>query len=267
MSENKMMWGKFTEESRRIIFFAQEEAGRLGENYVSTEHILLGMIRENGSAAIRLLEALGVSQSTLKAQLERQVTKGEGYLGKDMELTPRAKQVIDLAYEEARMLVSNDIGSEHLLLGLIREAEGLAGRVLTSLGVELVAARSELKKMSGETSETSPKEPVLFKGCLGELVPGENQDVVEVAQDEEAMAALIMVFEARDSAGYANLVRASEVFLVPPKTEAKLLRDESIIPAFLVRLRSGEHAGKTGWVFPRSFLPTGEDTTPFPPRI
>jgi Clp amino terminal domain, pathogenicity island component len=261
------MWTRFTEQSRRVIFFAQEEAAALGENYVSTEHILLGMLREDGSAATRLLEALGVSRGVLKAQMERQVTKGDGYLGKDMQLTPRAKQVIDLAYDEARQLNNNYIGTEHLLLGLIREGEGLAGKVLASLGIELVAARSELEKMLDEMREVAPEEAVLFLGCLGELQPEGNRDVIEVAQDEEAMAALLMVFEARDSVGYENLVRTGDVFLMPAKTEAKLLRTESVIPAFLIRLRSGEHAGKTGWIFPQNFLPTGDDTTPFPPQI
>ncbi len=261
------MWTQFTERARRIIFFAQEEAGRLGENHVSTEHILLGLLREDDSAAAHMLRALGVSQSILKVQLEQCLKKGKGKLGQDIELTPRAKRVIDLAYDESRMLGTNYIGTEHLLLGLIREGEGMAGVVLGSLGIELVAARSEIQKILEKTNEKSPEGPVIHLGCLGVLQPDENREVVEIAWDEEAMAALLIIFEARDSIGYENLVRAGDVSLVPAKTEAKLLRTESIIRAFFVRVRSGEHAGKTGWVFPQNFLPTGADPTPFPPRI
>ena len=135
------MWQRFTERARRVVFFAQEEAGRLGENYVSTEHLLLGLVRENDSVAARILDRMGVSLGRIRSEIERQVTRGDGRLGQDMQLTPRAKRVIDLAYDEARQLGNNYIGTEHLLLGLIREGEGLAGRVLAKLGVELERTR------------------------------------------------------------------------------------------------------------------------------
>src|ERR1700722_7122967 len=138
------MWQRFTERARRVVFFAQEEAGRLGENYVSTEHLLLGLVRENDSVAARILDRMGVSLGRIRSEIERQVTKGEGKLGQDMQLTPRAKRVIDLAYDEARQLSNNYIGTEHLLLGLIREGGGLAGRVLAKLAVDLDKTRKEI---------------------------------------------------------------------------------------------------------------------------
>ncbi|MDW8208818.1 MAG: ATP-dependent Clp protease ATP-binding subunit, partial [Chloroherpetonaceae bacterium] len=138
------MWQRFTERARRVVFFAQEEAGRLGENYVSTEHLLLGLVRENDSVAARILDRMGVSLGRIRSEIERQVTRGDGRLGQDMQLTPRAKRVIDLAYDEARQLSNNYIGTEHLLLGLIREGEGLAGRVLAKLGVDLERTRREV---------------------------------------------------------------------------------------------------------------------------
>jgi ATP-dependent Clp protease ATP-binding subunit ClpA len=138
------MWQRFTERARRVVFFAQEEAGRLGENYVSTEHMLLGLVRENDSVAARILDRMGVSLGRIKSEIERQVTRGDNTLGKDMQLTPRCKRVIDLAYDEARQLSNNYIGTEHLLLGLIREGDGLAGRVLAKLGVELERTRREV---------------------------------------------------------------------------------------------------------------------------
>ena len=147
------MWQRFTERARRVVFFAQEEAGRLGENYVSTEHLLLGLVRENDSVAARILDRMGVSMGRIRSEIERQVTRGDGRLGQDMQLTPRAKRVIDLAYDEARSLNNNYIGTEHLLLGLIREGEGLAGRTLQKLGVDLERTRREVMGLQdGETT-------------------------------------------------------------------------------------------------------------------
>lgn len=135
------MWQRFTERARKVIFYAQEEAQHLGEGYVSTEHILLGLVREDDSSAGRILETLGVSLSGVRAELMKNLPRGDARSSPDMTLTPRAKRVIDLAYDEARDLNNNYIGTEHLLLGLIREGDGIAGRVLAKLGVNLEAAR------------------------------------------------------------------------------------------------------------------------------
>src|SRR6185295_16773838 len=99
------MWQRFTERARRVLFFAQEEAARLGENFVGTEHLLLGLVREEDSVARRILAGrLDIPLVAVRQEVEKQVTQGEGNLGQDMQLTPRAKRVIDLAYEEARQL-------------------------------------------------------------------------------------------------------------------------------------------------------------------
>src|SRR5580692_10670468 len=123
------MWQRFTERARKVVFFAQEEAGRLGENYVSTEHLLLGLIREPDSVAGRVLDRLGIRVSDIRSNVERMIAHGDARLGQDMQLTPRAKRVIDLAYDSARQLNNNYIGTEHLLMGIIREGQGLGGRV------------------------------------------------------------------------------------------------------------------------------------------
>lgn len=138
------MWQRFTERARKVIFYAQEEAQNFGDGYVSTEHLLLGLVRENDSVAARVLERMGVSLTRIRAEVEKQLPKGETRHSQDMSLTPRAKRVIDLAYDEARNLDNNYIGTEHLLLGLIREGDGLAGRVLAKLGVELDRGRREV---------------------------------------------------------------------------------------------------------------------------
>src|SRR6266702_187026 len=149
------MWQRFTERARRVVFFAQEEAARLGENYVGTEHLLLGLIREMDSVAGRILERLGLSADQIRKEVEAQVTRGQGHLGQDMQLTPRAKRVIDLAYEEARQLNNNYIGTEHLLLGLIREGNGLAARVLVKLGADLERTRREVYAMQEGENQPS----------------------------------------------------------------------------------------------------------------
>src|SRR5437773_7088653 len=148
------MWQRFTERARRVVFFAQEEAGRLGENYVSTEHLLLGLVRENDTVAARILDILGVSLGRIRTEVNSQATRGNGTLGQDMQLTPRAKRAIDLAYDEARQLNNNHIGTEHILLGLIREGEGLAGRVLAKLGVDLERTRREVMALQDNDSST-----------------------------------------------------------------------------------------------------------------
>lgn len=154
------MWQRFTERARKVVFYAQEEAQKFGEGYVSTEHLLLGLVRESDSVAARVLEKLGVSLGRIRQEVEKQLPRGDARPSQDMTLTPRAKRVIDLAYDEARNLNNNYIGTEHLLLGLIREGDGLAGRVLAKLGVELERARREVMALQdneaqGRTSSSS----------------------------------------------------------------------------------------------------------------
>lgn len=146
---------RFTESARRVIYYAQEEASRFGENLLSTEHLLLGLLRESEGIALKVLERLGVHPERLRAEIERGMGQREGVGAREMQLTPRAKRVIDLAYEEARQLHNDYVGAEHLLLGLIREGEGLAGRTLTKMGVTLEQARAVVKAVQSERSTTS----------------------------------------------------------------------------------------------------------------
>lgn len=141
------MWRRFTEHAQRTIFFAQEEAQQRGENYVSPEHILLGLVRLEKSVAVQILEQTGVSVGRIRLELADQVPHGNEPPRQEMFLTPRAKQVIDLAYEEARLLGSNALDTTHLLLGLIREGDGPAARVLSQVGAELERIREDLRKL------------------------------------------------------------------------------------------------------------------------
>lgn len=141
------MWQRFTDEARKVVFFAQEEAQNFGEGYVSTEHLLLGLCREPGETAAKVLERLGVSINRIRIEMEKQLPQGDGRPSSDMTLTPRAKRVIDLAYQEARKLGDNAIGSEHLLLGMVHEGDGLAGKTLAKLGVGLERTRKEVQAL------------------------------------------------------------------------------------------------------------------------
>ena len=156
------MWQRFTERARKVVFYAQEEAQKFGEGYVSTEHMLLGLCRESDSIAANVLHQLGVSLNRIRVEVEKQLPRGDTRPSQDMTLTPRCKRVIDLAYDEARNLNNNYIGTEHLLLGLIREGDGLAGRVLAKLGVNLEAARLEvirLQEANGTSTASLQPEP------------------------------------------------------------------------------------------------------------
>src|SRR4051812_7656181 len=153
------MWQRFTERARRVVFFAQEEAARLGENYVGTEHLLLGLVRESDSVAARILDRLGVPLGMIRADVERQVTRGHGNLGQDMQLTPRSKRVIDLAYDCARQLKNNYIGTEHLLMGLIREGDGLAARVLIKMGATELRVHEVVVEWQEEAAATGTVAP------------------------------------------------------------------------------------------------------------
>jgi ATP-dependent Clp protease ATP-binding subunit ClpC len=150
------MWEPFTERARRSIVLAQEEAQRLGNNYIGTEHILLGIISEGESLAAKVLETLGVNLAKVRQEVEAIVGRGGQTVQQEMVFTPRAKRVIELAFEEARQLNHNYIGTEHLLLGLIREGEGVAARVLTNLGVDPAKVRVQTTSLLGAEGQPPP---------------------------------------------------------------------------------------------------------------
>jgi ATP-dependent Clp protease ATP-binding subunit ClpA len=144
------MWQRFTERARKVVFYAQEEAQKFGQGYVSTEHLLLGICREGDTTASKILASLGCSGELIRAALETQLPREAAHPSQDMTLTPRAKRVIDLAYEEATLIADGFIGTEHLLLGLIREEQGLAGRVLAKFGIGIQNAREKLGEVRAE---------------------------------------------------------------------------------------------------------------------
>jgi len=149
------MFERFTEKAIKVIMLAQEEARRLGHNFVGTEQVLLGLIGEGTGVAAKTLKAMGVTLKDARIEVEKIIGRGSGFVAVEIPFTPRAKRVLELSWDEARQLGHNYIGTEHLLLGLIREGEGVAARVLENLNVDLNKVRSNVRKMLGETKTTA----------------------------------------------------------------------------------------------------------------
>ncbi len=159
---------KFSERARRVLSLAQEEAQRFNHNYIGTEHILLGLVRETDGVAARVLSNLSVELGKVRSAVEFIIGKGERSSPGDIGLTPRAKKVIELAVDEARRLNHHYIGTEHILIGLMREGEGVAAGVLESLGVSLDKVRSETSRILSQSvssghsgTRTSTRTPTL----------------------------------------------------------------------------------------------------------
>ncbi len=162
------MFNRFTERARKVIILAKEEARRFNHDYIGTEHILLGLIREGEGVASTVLQKMGVSLENIRLEIEKLVQPGPAtqIIG-DIPFTPRAKKALELAAEEARSLGHNYIGTEHILLGLIREGEGVASQVLLNLGLDLNTVRNEVMELLGSAlpgmnfAQTKTKTPAL----------------------------------------------------------------------------------------------------------
>ena len=151
---------KFSERARRVLSLAQEEAQRFNHNYIGTEHILLGLVRETEGVAARVLSGLSVDLGKVRSAVEFIIGRGERPAQGEIGLTPRAKKVVELAVDEARRMNHTYIGTEHLLIGLLREGEGVAAGVLESLGVNLEKVRAETHRIlsnSGTGTSTSTR--------------------------------------------------------------------------------------------------------------
>ncbi len=149
-----MMFGRFTERAQKVLALAQEEAVRLGHKNIGTEHILLGLIREGEGIAAKALQALGLGLDKIQGEVESLIGRG-GEHPSNINYTPRAKKVIELSMDEARKLGHTYVGTEHILLGLIREGEGVAARVLNNLGVSLNKARQQVLQLLGSNEALS----------------------------------------------------------------------------------------------------------------
>lgn len=155
------MFGRFTDRAQKVIVLSQEEARRLAHNVVGTEHILLGLIAEGEGVAAKALLTLGISIDKVRSEVERVIGKGEGVVEGQIGFTPRSKRVLELAIDEARQLSHTYIGTEHILLGLIREGEGIAAQILKNLGADLESMRKQVIDLLGGSShggaQTGPR--------------------------------------------------------------------------------------------------------------
>src|SRR6185437_12769979 len=138
------MFERFTDRARRAVELAQDEARRLEHNYIGTEHILLGLVREGNGVAARALESLGISLDAVRQQVEEIIGRGQQAPSGHVPFTPRAKKVLELSLRESMQLGHNYIGPEHILLGLVREGDGVAAQVLVKLGADLNRVRQQV---------------------------------------------------------------------------------------------------------------------------
>ena len=173
------MFEKFTERGRKIIIYAKEEAEKRQNDYLGTEHLLLALLREEDSLPVIILKKMGLTTEELKAEVEKNIPTGTNvHTFSDVPFTPRAKKVLELAVEEARLLGHNYIGSEHLLLGIIREDEGIAGKVLRNFGANLLGARQLTINLSMK-AYTQPKEKKSTTPALDEF----GRDLTQMARE------------------------------------------------------------------------------------
>ena len=144
------MFERFTDRARRVVVLAQEEARMLNHNYIGTEHLLLGLIREGDGLAARALESLGISLDAVRKQVAEIIGHGQQAPSGHIPFTPRAKKVLQLGRDAARDLGHGYIGTEHILLGMIREGSGVAALVLTRLGASLDRVREQVLRLGAE---------------------------------------------------------------------------------------------------------------------
>jgi ATP-dependent Clp protease ATP-binding subunit ClpA len=179
------MFERFTDRARRVVVLAQEEARLLNHNYVGTEHLLLGLIHEGEGVAAMVLESLGISLEAVRAQVEEIIGQGQSAPTGHIPFTPRAKKVLELSLREATQLGHNYIGTEHILLGLIREGEGVAAQVLVKLGADLSRVRQQvIQVLSSYVGGKAPAEQAGARTRLVRMtVPEELREAeVELAQ-------------------------------------------------------------------------------------
>ncbi len=179
---------RFTDRVRMVLTYAQEEAQRLNHNYIGTEHLLLGLVREGDGVAARVLNNMGVQLPKVRAAVESIIGWGDSMIVGELGLTPRAKKVIELAVDEARKLNHHYIGTEHMLLGLIDEGHGISAGVLESLGVRLAEARRQIMQIIGKGGEVVGGPMPAQPGPVAALGPplGDLLSVVSIAQTQAA---------------------------------------------------------------------------------
>ncbi len=180
------MFERFTERARQVVVLAQEEARTLKHNYIGTEHILLGLLREEEGLAARVLESLDITVERVRAQVVRIVGSGEEVTSGQIPFTPRAKKVLELALREALRLGHNYIGTEHILLGLVRENEGVAARILLDFDADSEKIRNEVIRMLSGPGGRRQGQGAGAGAGSGSGPAGGGQEVLEAARPVRA---------------------------------------------------------------------------------
>jgi Clp amino terminal domain, pathogenicity island component len=250
----KGAFDRFTERARKVLTLAQEEARRFNHNYIGTEHLLLGLLDEGEGVATKALDNLGVELNRVRAEVERIIGRGDRMMVGQIGLTPRAKKVLQLAIDEARLLKHRYISTEHLLLGLLREGEGIAADVLKRLDVTLEQARPQVLQI------------------LASSAPGPKSNVVMCRLDDRALDALDTLIEA----GVRSTRSDAAAWLIQEGIEANRALFETISAnvAEIRRLREktqrlaqqvkGDPTAPTA--LPAEEPPAGDGESPQPPE-
>lgn len=190
------MFERFTDRARRVVVLSQEEARLLNHDYIGTEHILLGLIHEDEGVAAKALESLNVSLRAARSEVEAIIGQGQAGPTGHIPFTPRAKKVLELSLREALQLGHNYIGTEHILLGLIREGEGVGAQVLTKLGATLEKVRGEVVRQLGELGVSVPERPLRPEATGPEQPP---------PLSARAQAAMVLAEEIADKLDHAEV--------------------------------------------------------------
>jgi ATP-dependent Clp protease ATP-binding subunit ClpC len=191
------MFERFTDRARRVVVLAQEEARLLNHNYIGTEHLLLGLVREPEGVAARALESLGISLEAVRQQVEQIIGRGQQAPSGHIPFTPRAKKVLELSLSEAHRLGHNYISTEHILLGLIREGEGVGAQVLVRLGADLNRFRWQVTRLVvGRDPETTGRIAVVGEAGEDVLLPRTVAGERWVAEVQNALTKITERLEA-----------------------------------------------------------------------
>ncbi|MCJ7807046.1 MAG: AAA family ATPase, partial [Clostridia bacterium] len=177
------MFGRFTERAQQVLVLAQEEAKRLNHNFIGTEHLLLGLVREGSGIAARALQNMTVDLNSVRTEVEKITPKGEKVIQQGISYTPRAKRVVELAIEESQNLGHNYVGTEHLMLGLVREGEGIAAQILSNMGIDLKRSRKEVIQLLGGEEGGARTAQGEKSGTQTPTVDAFGRDLTKLAQE------------------------------------------------------------------------------------
>jgi ATP-dependent Clp protease ATP-binding subunit ClpC len=219
------MFERFTDRARRVIVLAQEEARLLDHDHIGTEHILLGLVHEGDGVAARALESLGIRLDAVRREVEAIIGQGDSPPSEHIPFTPEAKKVLELSLREAIQLGHNDIGTEHILLGLLREGEGVGCQVLVKLGATLPKVRARVLQLLPQSSGASTSGWVFRPSSELTAVLDEAHRVAEARGEAEVMPIHLFLAAVEHPDGAAG--RMLETVGVDPRGLRRQLTDES----------------------------------------